>query len=214
MSEKEKLIDKVLGIIKGELPFQVVCQKGFIYAWSLDSQFSGRIGFNVTKKLGNGRIGLNPIVGVRSDQIESLVEKLSHSGEDRFEATVNISLGYLMPEKRYLEWVFAAQPDFDYVSEAKKIAKAIEVYGLPFMMRNATLDAIADDLEQLRFSFKESAVYRLPVAYFLLHKPELAMTFVKEQLKVLDGRQDAAALQYRTFGAAFLQEVSAGPASP
>jgi hypothetical protein len=205
MAEKEELLKEVVGIITQELTRDAVHKnrkKELVYTCNVAQNMSGWIGLSVTKDRSDGRVGVSPIVGVRSEEIEALVEK--HWG--RPAPTISISLGYLMPEQRHLEWLFESEP-FDYVSEAKKVTKAIETYGIPFMKANASLDVIVDDLEHLRFSFKESVEYRLPVAYLLVNKTDRAVKYVNERLAALDGRQDDAAVRYRAFGAAFLQEA-------
>jgi hypothetical protein len=205
MSEKSKLVNAVVGVIERELAVFGIRKGPSAYTFPIGRDVSGWMGLNLIKNLGGGMVGINPIVGVRSESIESLVERLSNQARARSAPTLSISLGYLMPEKRYLEWLFEPQP-FDYVSEAKKVATAIQVYGLPFMEANATLGAVIDNLEQLRFSFKESADYRLPAAYLLAGKPDLAKKYVKRQLETLAIKQDEAALQYRAFGTALLEE--------
>jgi hypothetical protein len=205
MSEKSKLINAVLGVIERELSAFGILKNRFVYTYPIDRAVSGWIGLNLIKNRSDGRVGINPIVGLRNEAVESLVERLSNQTGSA--PTLSISLGYLMPEKRYLEWLFEPEPAFDYVSEAKKVATAIQVYGLPFMKANATLDAVIENLEQLRFSFNESAVYRLPAAYLLAGKPDLAEKYVRRQLEALAARQDDATLQYRVFGTSLLEEA-------
>jgi len=207
MSEKTKLLNEAVGVIERELAVFGIRKSRSFYTCAIDRNVSGWVGLNFTKSRSDGRVGINPIVGVRNESVESLVERLSNQAGARPAATLSISLGYLMPEKRYLEWLFEPEPTFDYVSEAKKVATAIEVYGLPFMKTNATLGAVIENLEHLRFSFKESAVYRLPVAYLLAGKPDLVAKYVSGQLEALGARQDDAALQYRVFGTALLEEA-------
>ncbi len=207
MSEKTKLLNEAVGVIEHELAMLGIRKSRSFYTCVIDQNVSGWIGLNLTKSRSDGRVGINPIVGVRNEPVEALVERLSNQAVARPAATLSISLGYLMPEKRYLEWLFVAEPTFDYVSEAKKVAMAIEVYGLPFMKANATLGAVIENLEHLRFSFKESAVYRLPVAYLLAGKPHQVAKYVNGQLEALGARQDDAAVQYRAFGTALVDEA-------
>jgi hypothetical protein len=108
---------------------------------------------------GNKRIGISPTAGVRSEKAEALVEKY-WAGL----TTNSVSLGCVMPQLRYLEWLLEPPP-FDFGSEARKVTEAIVAYGLPFMKANSALDVTIDDLENLRFSFLESVAYRLPAAY-------------------------------------------------
>jgi hypothetical protein len=207
MSEKTKLINELVGVIERELAVFGIRKSRFFYTCAIVRDVSGWVGLNLTKNRSDGTVGINPIVGVRNESVESLVERLSNQAGARPAPTLSISLGYLMPEKRYLEWLFEPEPTFDYVSEAKKVATAIQKYGLPFMKANATLGVVIENLEHLRFSFKESAVYRLPAAYVLEGKPDLAAKYVTGQLEALGARQDDVALQYRAFGKALFQEV-------
>ncbi|HEY1799458.1 MAG TPA: hypothetical protein VGG46_00875 [Terriglobales bacterium] len=207
MSDRGLVITKIVKYLESELPFLAATTTKYVYTCALAPNFAGWVGLNLIQNRNDGRVGVNSIIGVVSKQIEALLERLSPFDQAFPKPTITTSLGYLMPEKRYQEWLFVPQMNFDYISEAKKIKQAIELYGLPFMNANASLEAITEDLEHLRFSFRESVVYRLPVAYLLGDKTELAMEYVKRQLEILNGRQDDAAAKYRAFGDAFLKEV-------
>jgi hypothetical protein len=69
---------------------------------------------------------------------------------------------------------------------------------------NATLEDLLQDLEHLRFTSKDMAVYRLPVAYLLAGKAEQAVAYVRKELEVLGDRKDLAAQEYRTFASNLL----------
>ena len=152
-------------------------------------------------------MGINPVVGVRHERIERMVEEFLGESESRFGPTLSTAVGYLMPEGRYLEWLFESAP-FDYQSQCRRMVKAVEVYGIPFMKANSALEGILRDLEQLRFSSRDTAIYRLPIAHLLAGKTGLAVSYVNKQMKELGDRNDLAARQYKLFASRLLQEAS------
>jgi hypothetical protein len=150
-------------------------------------------------------VGINPVVGLRNERIEKMVEEFVGEKQSRLAPTISASPGYLMPEGRYVEWLFEPAP-FDYESEGKRMVKAIEIYGIPFMKSNATLDQITLNLEQLRFTSGDAAVYRIPIAYLLSGKTEPAVAHIKTQLVELGDLSDLAAQQYKAFASNLFQK--------
>ena len=166
---------------------------------------SGWVGLNSVSRP-DGRVGINPVVGVRNEQIENL---LKHLSENRFVSppSISTSLGYLMPESRYLEWLFEPDP-FDYKSECQRMIGAIEVYGIPFMKSNRSLDTIVEHLQNRRYTWNESIVYRLPVACLVLGDTSTATSYVKGELVKLGARKDDAAQDYRRFADRLLAHLN------
>jgi len=210
MLKKQQFVNQIAGSIEQELAVAApeLRKSGLIFTFPLNEGMAGWIGLNIASSRSDGLIGVNPVVGVRSEQVEILVKQLGGETRGGPSATVSTALGYLMPEKRFLEWLFEQSPGFDYVSEAKKIALAIESYGIPFMRTTASLGAVIENLEHLRFSFKESAMYRLPVAYLLGDKLDLAASYVNDQMQAMAGRQDASAFRYREFAKAVIERAA------
>lgn len=208
-TDKGKLLKEVVKNAEGELSALGMIKGKGLHMFPLAEGVSGLVGLNLVMRRGEGKVGINPVVGVRHEQIERMTESLSEAKESSSTATLNTSLGYVMPEGRYLEWLFEPAP-FDYLSESKRMVEAIRVYGVPFMKSNATLEAILSDLERLRFTSKDAAVYRLPVAYLLSGKTELAVECAKTQMTELGSRNDVAAQQYKTFASNLLQEAALG----
>jgi len=201
------LLAEILANIGSELIHLELHKTKGTYICDLGGGVSGWLGLNVEANRRDGRVGVNPVVGVRHEQIERTVASLSEEKESHLTPTISTSLGYLMPQSSFLEWLFEPAP-FDYPSECKKLVKAIEIYGIPFMRSNDTLEGILSKLEELRFTSKDAAAYRIPVAYLLSGKPELAASYSKKQLVGVEQRSDVAAQQYKTFTFNLLQSVS------
>ncbi len=180
-----------------------------VYIRQLRDDAVGWIGLNAAAHRSDGRVGINPVVGVRQQRVESMVEEFMAEKESSgLPPTISTTLGYLMPEGRYLEWLFEPAP-FEYETECERMVRAIGVYGIPFMNSNSSLVQIVQDLEGLRFVSKDATVYKLPVAYILSGKGDSATVYVENQLKELGERQDIAARQYKTFASNLLLEAAA-----
>lgn len=164
------------------------------------------LGLNISKQHLGGGIGINPTVGICFKPIEDVVQRILQSKTIR--PTLASSLGYLMPEQRYLEWVFLPDEAFDSEHEAEKIVKAIEIYGEPFMKQEGDLVSIIRDLETLQFTNQTSASYRLPIAYRLAGRIDEAHAYLVQHLKDVSDRNDIAAQEMRVFFNALLQQGS------
>ena len=149
------------------------------------------------------RVGISPTVGVRYERLDSIIERLSDW--KRPAPTISTNVGYLTPRRDYIEWIFEQSP-LDYVAEAEKVVQAISLQGLPFMKANSSLDTIVADLENLLFTYKESAAYRLPAAYLVAGKRELALAYVQHHQESLAGDPDAQR-RYGTFANALVEEA-------
>lgn len=165
----------------------------------------GVVNLNIATNRGE-YVGVNPIVGVRYRPIEDKVEEWS--GEKALTVvgtTITTPLGYVTPNQTYMEWSF--RPGTDTAAEIAQIMRSIQDYGLPFMMKHSTLAAVTKALEEGHFTYNDSRRYRLPVAYLLQGKSQLAVQMVNEELSRLETRVDGAAQDYRKFAERFLKEV-------
>jgi hypothetical protein len=203
MTEKAALIRQVERIIERDLVRMGAQKRWNVYVLPLGETVSGWIGLGRLTNCGPNRVGISPTVGIRDERIESIIERLTDWG--RPAPTISTNLGYLMPQQHYIEWIFEPSP-FDYVAEAEKVVKAISLHGVPFMKANSSLDAIVADLENLLFTYKESAAYRLPVAYLVAGKRELATAYVQHHQESLAGHPDAER-RYGAFANALAEEA-------
>ena len=87
------------------------------------------------------------------------------------------------------------------------MVEAVEAFGIPFMEANTKLETIIDHLEHHRYIDRDSAAYRLPIAYRIAGRSALAIDFVNNYLAEIGSRTDEAAHRYRTFAAHFMQQA-------
>jgi hypothetical protein len=171
---------------------------GEVYTIDVADEVLGWLGLNRAFRRGEGRYEINPIVGVRQQQVERAVaELLGESPHPDVPPTISIALGYLMPEQRYRAWLFDGH-DLDAV--ATDLAAAIERYGLPFMHHYAPLDAIARGLERGLGHYRD---YSHPVALAIAGDADGAASVLATAVDRLGGRQDRSAQQLRRFARAF-----------
>lgn len=175
---------------------------GHSYTWPVTEGFSGWLGINMILGRADDAVGLNPIVGVVSEQIEDLLR--STSGWPQPAPTLISSLGYLLPAKRYVEWPFAAPWTSASDAKTNELIACLKQYGIPFIKSNASLPAIIENLEETRHTYKQSAIYRLPAAYLIQGDSARARRYVEDQLTAMKGANDMAATDYRAFAAKFL----------
>lgn len=195
--------NSILVIIQERLASISFYKKETGFSRELGKDTSGYVGLPVSSNLPKSRIGISPVVGITFRPIEDLLKMLSGSSLFLGGVTLTEALGYLTPEKRFLQWVFdPALPDL-VAPEIAKIIRAVEEYGLPFMEEHITLNSIIAELEAKRFTVNDLRRYRLPAAYFLVGRREDALKFVEGELRELYKRTDEAATEFRHFAQAF-----------
>jgi hypothetical protein len=204
MKKTNNLESSILTIISRLLITLDFKRHAQVFLKNITEENVGWLGLNISKQNLGGGIGVTPIVGITFKPIEDVVQRILQS--KTIQPTLTSSLGYVMPEQRYLEWVFPSDEAFDIDLEAEKIVKAINRYGEPFMKQEGDLVSIIRDLETLRFTNQTSASYRLPVAYGLAGRIDEAHAYLVQQMKDISDRNDIAAQEMRVFFNALLQQ--------
>jgi len=206
--QTKTLLAEVLKIAATELTGLGMHKTKGVYIYPMGRDVCGWLGLNVAANRTDMRLGINPVVGIRHCRIEKMLVELTREEETALTPTLSISLGYVSPAGHYEEWLFD-HPPFDYKAECGRMVKAIDIYGIPFMKSNEMLQAIIENLEQVRFTTKDSVVYRLPVAYLLSGKSDAAAALATAYLEEVKDRSDRVAREYKTFAANLLRKATA-----
>jgi hypothetical protein len=130
MTQAKKLLAEIISIVESKLKRLGFRKTKSIYVCPLAEDACGWLGLSTATHRSDGRVGINPVVGVRHERIEKMLEDLLR--ESRASATISIPLGYLTPDRRFLEWLFEPPP-FDCRSECERMVQTVELYGIPFM---------------------------------------------------------------------------------
>lgn len=184
-------ITQAIGLGLRDLGFE---KRKFRFSKRIDKDRLGWCALNVARKHLNG-IGINAVVGLAFEPVESLIERALP--ERRPGTTFYTSIGYLTPERRYLEWIFPLDRSIDMKAEANKIVNAVALYGVPFMNQFPALDTIIEALEQFQFIDRESALDRLPILYQLAGEQEKATVLLQDRWTALSTRDDLAAKEQK-----------------
>jgi hypothetical protein len=79
MASKRQTLQNLLSIIEREFVIQNLRKYGSAYLWSIKEGFSGWLGLNTIMGYADGVVGINPIVGIVSEEIENLVRTFDGS---------------------------------------------------------------------------------------------------------------------------------------
>jgi len=169
-----------------------------IFVTRITSDVIGMVGLNKAIGHGDGILEINPVVGVRNQQIERLVAELDNEPfNELLPATLAGNIGYLSPENKYLPFLFNEATAIEMVAD--KLCKTVEAYGIQFMKKVADLATLVDAMTTTRFRINEVVNYRIPVGLYLLNKREQAKEFLDAQLTDIGNRNDPAAIRYKNF---------------
>lgn len=196
----KKLISEVMEIARQELGNSGMRKRGQgeIYTCELNQETIGWVGLNRAVGHRDGLLEINPIMGVRHQPLERmLADIVGEKFHPCIPPSIGVHLGYLMPQKEYIPWLFA--DDGGNGIRVKKMVAAIIEYGRPFMEANTTLDALCETMAHSGFGVPHQIAYRLPVAYLMLGQTSVVEGFLRSQLAEIGDRKDPAAQDYREF---------------
>ena len=175
---------------------------GEIFTGQLAEEVLGWIGLNTaTKRREIGEIEVNPVVGVRFQEVERIVAQLlGETFHGYVPPTISSPLGYIMPAGMYRAWVFG--PGRANEAVAEEMACAVRDHALPFMISGTRLEELCRRLDA-GLGLEHQVMYRRPVAWLLAGDVGKSKTILNRYLEELGDRKDAAAGQFRRFATSF-----------
>ena len=181
----------------GALGFQK--RKAGILTLSVKPDVVGSVGLNVaTTGRGPGILEINPVVGVRNQQIERLVAELANEPfNEVIPVTLAGNVGYMSPADRYLPFLFMEGGAVEPVAD--ELCETVATYGMPFINTNANLPTLVESMRTVRFGIPFVLEYRIPVGLFLLDDYARVKEFLGSKLAEIRSRNDPAALLYKSF---------------
>ncbi|WP_128915615.1 hypothetical protein [Granulicella sibirica] len=184
-------------------------RNGDWFVLRLSSDLRGLVSFNFAAHREDHLLGVCPIVSLEFCSIAKKLNELTDNPLSKVQPSLSCGLGYLMPEGRWLEWLFnPASADVDENDHIAQICEAIHTYGLPFFADNRSVDTPIENLIHHRFSFKDRASFHLPLAYSLRFQWSSALDLVRNTQSEMLGRTDEAAKSFRSFAQRFIDEIS------
>lgn len=169
---------------------------GAVFTLPIDDEFLGWLGLNTASEhLGGTGINVLPIVGLRHQPTERLIAECAGRKFHAFQPpTIRASIGELMAEPTYATWLVDRDQSGGTVDA---MVEAVRDVGLPFVRTNATLSELRRRIDD-GFSSDQLA-YRRSAAAVVVGDPSAARAIVDDALRVIDGRTDAAANDFRRF---------------
>lgn len=176
-------------------------RKGDIFTRELVPEVLGWIGLNRAYQKKEGVLEINPVIGVRHQELEELLASLLHETFHPYvPPTISIALGYLTAEHRFKSWQFESGRDADAV--AQTLVENILEFGYPFMTAYSTLPAITKAMEA-GTGVPSDLAYRVPLAYALMGDSSKAENYLAQKLAELGDAENPYAVRYKTFASRF-----------
>lgn len=204
---KSNFVKKVIRTVEQQL-FAIGFQKRKLGILSCESTRDtiGWIGLNIAAGRGDGIFEINPIVGVRNQRIERIVAELNNDLFNELSPpSLSGNIGYLMPENRYLPFLFREEASIEAVGD--KLCETVKTYGMPFIKKLSDLASLVEAMANARFRINEIVVERIPVGLWLLGDKDGVELFLADQLMQINNRNDPAAIKYKNFAKKLQERV-------
>ncbi len=123
---------------------------------------------------------INPVIGLLYKDIDALMVTLTGWGNrmSTLSPIVGSPIGFLMPERTFIEWRFAKGKPVD--KEVNKMGDVIIKYGLPYLDRLSDKDNMIYEME---INGGTMCDYILPMEYYLRGNKDRACSFIDEVIK-------------------------------
>lgn len=158
-------------------------RSGDVYSVALGDGFHATLGLNRSST--RHPLAVNPVVGVRYEPLERLMAELLGADSRSFVATLAKPIGYLMPERRFLQVQIAACDDAH--GAAEQIRDLAQRFGLPFAHGLANIQSLMVALEGREYlPNPERARLLLPALHYLRGDPGAAQAAVSSGLRELE----------------------------
>ena len=201
---KERGVAESVTPLLAELGFKK--RAGDIFTVELAEDVIGWLGLNrATQGRPPGEVEVNPVVGVRHQEIERIVAELRGEKFHAYQPpTISTPLGYLLPQARYRAWIFVSS---GASNTAKEMVAAIAEHGLPFMRSVVKLSDLCRCLEEMS-GFEHQLIYRRPTAWLLAGDMTRASKVLDDSLKAVKDRRDVAATEFKRFAVALRERLT------
>jgi hypothetical protein len=117
---------------------------GGLFTLSLGDGFAAWLGLNSATQ--HHPLQINPVVGLRCDPLERLVADLTARKSDPSITTLSSPIGYLTPQNAFLQLEVTAAEDV--LPAVDRLVGLMELYGLPYARRHASLDMLLAALQE------------------------------------------------------------------
>lgn len=173
-------------------------RKKGIHVMDISPNAIGWLGLNTVTFRGAGTLEINPVVGIRHQNLEFLLSELEEEAYDKIiPPTLATSIGYLLPEKKYLPFYFSVDTSIE--DGVNHLCDLVNTCGMTFFKETADLKTLVDYMQNTNLGIIMNTEYRLPVALHMLGDNKGARAYLDSKLAKIEGHTYAAANNYRRF---------------
>lgn len=179
MSPQRKELEKQLKIMCQEMGFK---KFKYDYQKPINDNFCVNIMFTCASYQIKYHILVAPSIGIISNQIENIFEQCAElTCVKDHDATIQTNLGYLMPQKNYIEWDYSEQSDPNVIFS--EMRETIERYGYPFYDRYSDMDNITDAIKSGKFHTTKHRDLLLSIICYLRNDKAMALKYLDSLVK-------------------------------
>lgn len=183
-------------------------RRGTIYL-DINEEFLGWVGLNVGNH--GDLVRINPNIGIHCRPVEELRKSLVANEKQRYRkgdvSTYGVPLGTQTPEDTDAIQFAVGHP---LNREARRLSMLIGEYGVPWMLRHASYDALVPLLEQ-RFAYLPNYPDKLVAMYYFSGAVDRSVQFIEEVQTILRKEEDPTLLrQFERFSVPFLKALESG----
>jgi len=202
-----KFIKEVFQILHNRLAMlDFEKRKSGILTIKITDDVIGWIGLNKATRGQRGFLEINPVLGVRNQQIEKLVAELTREKFDEFvPPTLSGNIGYMTPANKFRPYLFSENGTVEPIVE--ELVNDVCEYGLPFIRAHSDMVALVEGMCECRFAVKFMVAYRIPVSFFLLGRMDAASDCLNAELVKLGDQKDPATLRFKAFAADLAKRI-------
>jgi hypothetical protein len=160
---------------------------------------TGWLGLNLATWGLPAKLQINPVVGVRHVPLEK--ELVDLAGWKAPVACISKPLGYLMPQKAFVQWDFLA--DGDLAEPAEDLATNIACYGQPFIDRWANWEKFSADIADAGILLDNQKPFVLPLVAVINGDRRRAEVLIGQELDRIGDAPDVYSKSYREFADRF-----------
>jgi hypothetical protein len=160
---------------------------------------SGWLGLNLATWGLPDKLQVNPVVGVRHLPVERALVELA--GWAPPIPSVSRPLGYLMPDRTFRQWDFAAGGNWAAV--AGDLADAVATYGQPFIEKWSDWETFSSEVEGAGLLLDVEKFIVLPIVAAIDGDRARAERLIQQELDRVGGSSDAYAKSFREFARKF-----------
>ena len=179
-------------------------RSGFLQERLRDQEIFGWIGLNIASIGLPKTLLINPVIGVRSVDLEKSFVELA--GWKAPVPIVTKPLGYLMPSQSFRQWEFDAGADLS--APAEDLAAAVNIFGQPFIEKWSSPATLVDELDSSELLLAVKRWITVPIVHAVYGDKEIGRQLVEQEVIRVQGKEDLYSKNYMGFAERFFARYS------